>query len=305
MNTNLKQCITDWKTLLLAINSRPTSVLELVPRDPNYIGFVDSSGTAVGGVWTPGTSAIHPTVWRLQWPEDIQQKLVSANNPKGTISINDLETAGILLAWLVLEKITPTPLKYTHVGIHCDNDSAVNWIQRKSTTTSTIAGHLLRATALRQHTHHSAPLQVIHIKGIDNKMADVASRSFNDQQFINPNKFLQTFSNIFPLQKTYWKEYHMPKKTSSKVISCLRGQPSTMALWTKITKQEKSTGIIGNTIQTPSKSNPILNNAQTQKKSYSSQDLLLGSGQVTTAKVGLSGFRVLQKRWQPSQQPLN
>ena len=305
INNNLKQCLQDWKTLIQLIGSRPTSVLELVPHDPDYIGFVDASGTGVGGVWTPGVSTIQPTVWRIQWPKAIQIQLVSKDNPKGNISINDLETAGILLAWLVLEKISPTTLQYKHIGIHCDNDSAVNWIQRKSTTTSTIAGHLLRAIALRLHTHKAAPLQVIHIKGTQNTLADVASRSFNDSKFTNQQKFLQTFSNLFPLQQTSWKEYHMPNKIYSKVTSSLLGQPSTMALWTKIIKQEKSIGITGKTTQQRAKPAQTWSNAPMQKKSSLSQDLLQGSGQVTTEEEGLSGFRALHKRWQPSQRPSN
>ena len=305
LNKNLKQCLTDWKTLVTNIGSRPTSILELVPRDPNYIGFVDASGTGVGGVWTPGTSKIQPTVWRVQWPAEIQANLVSKTNPQGTISINDMETAGILLAWLVLEKITPTVLQHKHIGIHCDNDAAVNWTQKKSTATSTIAGHLLRALALRLHTHQAAPLQVIHIKGKDNTMADVASRSFHDANLTIQTKFLQSFSQKFPLQQTSWKEYHMPKKIYSKVTSSLLGQPSTMALWTKIIKQERSTGITGQNTQTHSTSATTCQHVPTQKKSYLSQDLLQGSGQVTTAKEGLSGFRALQKRWQPSQRPSN
>ena len=305
LNKNLKQCLQDWKTLIRIIGSRPTSVLELVPRDPDYIGFVDASGSGVGGVWTPGVSKIQPTVWRLQWPDEIKTNLVSKDNPTGTISINDLETAGILLAWLVLEKISPTSLQYKHIGIHCDNNAAVSWIQKKSTATSTIAGHLLRAMALRAHTHKAAPLQVIHICGKENIMADIASRSFNDKKIIPQNNFLHIFSNMFPLQQTSWKEYHMPNKIYSKVTSSLLGHPSTMELWTKIIKQEKSTGITGKHTQTHANQTQTWSTVQMQKKSSSSQALLRGSGQVTTVEEGLSGFKVLQKRWQPSQRPSN
>ena len=107
MTQDLKQCLTDWQTLIKNIGSRPTSVLELVPRDPNYIGYVDASCTVVEGVWTSGVSTIQPTVWRIEWPAKIQAELVSRTNPREKNSINDLETAGKLLAWLVLEKLHP------------------------------------------------------------------------------------------------------------------------------------------------------------------------------------------------------
>ena len=107
INKDTKQCLSDWKTIIREVAARPTSVLELVPRLPHTIGYVDASGSAAGGVWTSGTQQLQtPIVWRFQWPPEIQQNLVSANNPQGTISINDLELAGVLLAWLVLEKIT-------------------------------------------------------------------------------------------------------------------------------------------------------------------------------------------------------
>ena len=147
MAGSLKQCIKDWRILIKEIARRPTSVLELVPREPNYIGYVDSSKTAVGGVWVNGNKKLdNYIVWRLQWPQEIQEKFSSKE--AGTISINDLEMAGTLLAWLVLENILPSPLELAHVGIFCDNTSTVQWHNKKSTTTSTIAGHLLRALAL-------------------------------------------------------------------------------------------------------------------------------------------------------------
>ena len=211
ISKNLNQCFKDWKLLIKAISKRLTSVLELVPHDPHYIGYVDSSKSAVGGVWTSGTKQIQPTVWRLKWPAQIQQQLISASNKAGNLTINDLELAGILLAWLVLEKITPPSLQHAHTGIFCDNNSAVAWMQKKSTSTSTIAGHLLRAIALRQHTNKSTPLQVLHIPGKENSMADVASRSFNDNIFKTSNQnFLQNFSKLFPLQTNSWKEFHLP-----------------------------------------------------------------------------------------------
>ena len=89
ISTNLKQCLKDWKTLINIIASRPTSVLELVPRSPHYIGYVDSSKGAVGGVWINTQTSLNPTVWRFQWPKAIQTQFTSTNN-KGNISINDL-----------------------------------------------------------------------------------------------------------------------------------------------------------------------------------------------------------------------
>ena len=131
INPNLRQCLKDWKILINAIANRPTSVLELVAQDPQYIAYVDSSKAAVGGIWTSGTNYMSPIVWRMEWPLEIQNQLVSSKNKNGKLSINDLELAGILLSWLVLEKITKSKLKHTHIGMFCDNASTVQWINNK------------------------------------------------------------------------------------------------------------------------------------------------------------------------------
>jgi hypothetical protein len=89
--------------MIQRIATRPTSVLELVPGLPEYVGYVDASGFGAGGAWLSGSKHINPIVWRLAWPEDIEARLVSDANPKGDITNSDLEMAGHLLQWLVLE----------------------------------------------------------------------------------------------------------------------------------------------------------------------------------------------------------
>ena len=60
------------------------SVLELIQQDPHFIGYVDSSGMATGGVWTSGTKAIKNNIvlWRFQWSQEIQNELDSAKIPR-------------------------------------------------------------------------------------------------------------------------------------------------------------------------------------------------------------------------------
>ena len=243
----VKQSLNDWNILLHQISTRPTHVLELIPNPPCFIGFVDACKFGIGGVWLSGTDTITPYVWRLELPLTIQNRLVSDKNPQGTLTINDLEMAGILLQWLVLEHITPSTLQYKNPIIFCDNTSAVAWTNKFSTTTSLVAAHLLMALALRQHVHRTSPLLVASIAGVDNDIADVPSRSFHDTAFTNSHKtFCQTFSNMFPLKQNHsWKEYLLPKNLSSRVTSLLLGKPSTLASWTQIRRQDKNIGNTG------------------------------------------------------------
>ena len=286
----------------------PTSILRLVPDKPNYIGYVDASGTTVGGVWTNGTKELpHQYVWRMKWPKDIQNNIVSKTDPKGTISIYNLEMAGVLLAWLILEKMVSNNLEHTHVGIFCDNQATVIWTNKHTTTTSIIASHLLRALAMRQHIMQASPLLTTHIEGNQNKIADMAaSRSFNDSNFTKTNKpFLHTFNTLFPLQKDSWKEYTVPTKIFSQVISCLRGQPLAMELWTRTTKKGKNTGNTGHNMSKNTKQIHTSQTAAMWNKSSSPQHLLQGSRTATMAEEILSKFKPSKMHLLLSQRPLN
>ena len=52
LDSDAKQCLEDWKTIIRELAKRPTSALELVPRLPYAIGYIDASGTTAGGVWS-------------------------------------------------------------------------------------------------------------------------------------------------------------------------------------------------------------------------------------------------------------
>ena len=63
---------------------------------------------------------------QVEWPQDIQDNLVTAENPNGKITINDLELAGAQLGFLDLEA-KGLPLTYTHFATFCDNITTVAW----------------------------------------------------------------------------------------------------------------------------------------------------------------------------------
>jgi hypothetical protein len=303
----IKQALSDWVTLLQRISSRPTSVLELTAADPWFIGYVDASKQGVGGVWVSGTKTIKETVWKQEWPQAIQDTFVSSHNTTGTISISDLEMAGVLLAWLVLENISPIPLQYSHIGIFCDNTPAVAWASRLASSKSLVANHLCRALALRVHTHRASPLLTISIAGADNDMADVASRAISfSHTNLSPKEFISMFNSKFPLQQdNSWTLYHLPTKWFWRVTSCLLGTPLQMASWTKLPGQGKNIGTTGWTTAPNSNKTHSWNKSQNSKKWSSSQHSLRGSGQATTVAEVKSAFRPLLTRSQPWRRPSN
>ena len=48
-----------------------------------------------------------PTVFHLEWPQDIQDLVCTEDNPDGPVTNSDLEMAGILLCWLAMENVAP------------------------------------------------------------------------------------------------------------------------------------------------------------------------------------------------------
>jgi hypothetical protein len=64
-----------------------------------------NSGQVVCGVWLSGTRTLSPIVWRVEWPEDIRNNVLSFDNSSCTITNSDLEMAGMLLHFLVLEHL--------------------------------------------------------------------------------------------------------------------------------------------------------------------------------------------------------
>lgn len=90
--------------LTMEAAKRPTHVREIVASAAGAIGNCDASAFGAGGVWYGGTDLVQPIVWRVVFPMDIQQNVVSDDNPTGTITNSDLELAAILLHHLVLEQ---------------------------------------------------------------------------------------------------------------------------------------------------------------------------------------------------------
>ena len=144
----LIQTLKDWRTLIQLMTSNPTPVQLLVSEFPNIIEYTDACKLGAGGVITPGMDPFQHWVWQYEWPLDIQQELVTDKNRNGKLTINDLELAGLVLGWLVLEYVCAN-LTYKHVGMFCDNTSAVSWAYKGHTTTSLAAGRLLRLLAIR------------------------------------------------------------------------------------------------------------------------------------------------------------
>ena len=105
----------------------PTRCRELVMAWPDFVGVKDASGHGVGGIIVGENAACVPTVFRMEWSDDIKRDIKSSHNPRGRITNSDLEMAGLLLLWFVMEEVCG-PLKELHVALFSDNSPTVHWV---------------------------------------------------------------------------------------------------------------------------------------------------------------------------------
>jgi hypothetical protein len=261
-------------------------------------------------VWLSGIYLLQPVVWRVEWPQYIHDNVVSFNNPTGTITNSDLEMAGMVLHYLVLEHLTR--LRHVHVAAWCDNTPTVSWTNKLSSSRSRVPGRLARALALHIHANESSPLISVSIAGVINQMADITSRTFSRMsamaetfQFSN-HKFLQHFATTFPLQDTSWCVFRLSTKLTSRIYCKLRGKTSTLGSWLQVTKTGSAIGHIGQSTLPPSLEWMKCSlECQTPPESTSFLVLLTGSGGATTGMTLKSELAPFKLRYVPSERPLN
>ena len=133
---------------------------------------MDAYKYGVGGVWLSGIKTLSPIVWRLEWPQEIVDAFTV-----GDLPINNLEMAGILLHFIILDYLVD--VKHCHVAIWCDNTLAVSWTMKLSSTKSVAGQQLTHALTMRMSMAKSSPLAALSIAGKENVMADLPSRSYN------------------------------------------------------------------------------------------------------------------------------
>jgi len=123
INATTQQSLANWKTLLPIALQDPTLCTDLVPALVDFGGYCDASKEGAGEVWFGLNKALPPLVWQVLFPLEIQNDIVSEANPTRKISNSNLEMTGLLLHWLVLERIAD--LAHLHVACWCNNTPTV------------------------------------------------------------------------------------------------------------------------------------------------------------------------------------
>ena len=303
----LLQCLKDWRCLIQCMAKTPTSVLQLIVSAPTYISYTDACRLGAGAVWCSGTKCLKLFLWQVEWPQDIQDNLVTAENPNRKTTINDLELAGALLGFLALEE-KGLPLTYTHLDTFCDNITTVAWAYKLLMSKSQISGYLFWFLGLRIHQAQASSMILNHLAGVLNIMEDIILRAFKRGQLFvaSQHGLVPYFNEHSPLtQNKSGTECHMLKDQVSCVIACLCGKLQPMESRLRQTPSTRNNGITGQTTQHPHAStHSLIIQFLPTKMKLLQEHLLLGSGQEATDKEIRSKFQASWMLSQPSPRPL-
>jgi hypothetical protein len=187
-NKKLQIALRDMRTLLRESAREPTKCSELIMKHPDFIGVKDASVHGVGGIIVGENKKCIPTVFRFEWPEWVKEEVRKTNSGRGgTLTNSDLEMAGLLLLWLIMEDVCKIEAGH-HSAVFSDNSPTVTWAQRLACRGSLVADQLIRAIALRMKQLRASPLTPLHIAGEENNMTDIPSRSLLG---VNQNGFAE------------------------------------------------------------------------------------------------------------------
>ena len=247
-NKNLITALQECRIFLHESVLAPTKCSSLVSAWPDFVGIKDASKHGVGGIIIGENRAMPPTVFRFEWPLDIKNDVISESNPTGRITNSDLEMAGLMLLWLVMEAVCGN-MESAHVALFSDNSPTIHWVERMAARNSAVAMQLLRALALRLQLAKCSPLTPLHIAGVQNAITDIPSRSFgsNPKWHCKTDSHLLTlFNRMFPLpDQASWNVFQLSSAISTRVTSILRMKDFSMGEWRRLPRAGKNIGIIG------------------------------------------------------------
>ena len=220
LNQHVYDTAADFQHLLHSLASHPTRLQELVPTPPLAIGASDACQRGMGGVWFDAQSHSASTVWRQPFAPQISADMVSDRNPHGSLSISDLELTAYkdVLAH-------DRDVRERTVWIASDNQAAVSWSTKGSSTSLAARAYLLRYNALHQRCHRYFSRHH-YIPGPVKAMADDASRCWD----LRGEDLLTHFDHMYP-QTLSWQLRHLPSETNASLTGALcRKRPSSSAL---------------------------------------------------------------------------
>jgi len=216
VNRFVRESLDAFGRLASSLCQRPTHLAEIVPQAPTLLGATDAAKAGMGGVYFDPSGQGY--VWREPFPEEVQRRLVSADNPTGTITNSDLEHAGLLGQVDVM--CCNHDVRYATLENFSDNTPAISRVHKGAVSGPGPAANLCRYASDHQRANRYCHLASF-LPGEANVMADDASRL----QHLTDAAFLQHFQQAYP-QPQPWVLLHLPPETSSQLTSRLLSRQS-------------------------------------------------------------------------------
>jgi hypothetical protein len=151
----------------------------------------------------------------------MQQRLVTFQNPTGSVNNSDLELAGSLFSQEAASQCFD--VRERTIKDSTDNMATMFWSRKGSVTTTGPPAKLLRIAAIHQRFHRYVALKDF-LAGHRNRMADDASRL----NHLSNIEFLTYFNSTYP-QRPSWALWTPTQPFCSAVTSALRKQTSPLA----------------------------------------------------------------------------
>jgi hypothetical protein len=213
LNQQVYDTAADFSALVDSLHGRATRLPELIPTSPTHVGASDACQVGMGGVWLPVDPHTPPMVWRAPFAPHVSSSLVTSANRAGTLSISDLELAGMIAHKDVLARTHD--IRERTIWIAGDNRAAVAWSERGSSTSLAARAYLLQYNALHQR-HFRYLARHHYIPGPVNAMADTASRRWD----LSDAQLLTHFHSIYP-QATSWQLFPLASDTNTALTGAL------------------------------------------------------------------------------------
>ena len=162
--------LSDWAWLAESLCHRPTSIAEVVHKQPAFGGDCDAAKPGMGGVvFNLRSSTAAPILWRFPFPDHIQRRVVSFDNPKGDINNSQLELAGAIAQHDVAAQTWD--VRHCTIATRNDNSAAVAWSLKGSVSRNDPVAYLLRLFSLHRREFRYSTT-IAHLSGDLNRMAD-------------------------------------------------------------------------------------------------------------------------------------
>ena len=207
----LKDHIHELARLASSLRHRPTYLAEIVPQEPTLLGATDAAKVGMGGVfYDPEGNAY---LWRQPFSPELQDKLVTEDNPRGTVTNSDLEHAGLLAQVSLMAD--NRNVRYATLLNCCDNTPAVSRVAKKTVVSEGPSAYLCHFACQHQRLHRYCHVAQ-YLPGEANVMADDASRL----QHLTDDAFLSHFEQQYPQPKG-WTLLHLRPEVDSTLTSML------------------------------------------------------------------------------------